>query len=111
MGNKLRIIGQNIHLNIGEQEWLKHMQQMFGCTEQEALEEIIQYKREQAFGFEQQGNWLLAKQLLQEIDEWDDSREAEFREHMKEIEKTTIVEVIKPHLPKKIISSKDFIKK
>lgn len=80
MGKKLRIIGQNIQLSLGEQEWLKHMQAMFNLTEQEALEEIIQYKREQAFGYEQQGNFELARHLLQEIDEWDDAREEEYKQ-------------------------------
>lgn len=110
MGNKLRVIGVNIHLNIGEQEWLKHMQSMFGCTEQEALDEIIEYKREQAFGYEQQGNYPLAKQLLQEIDEWDNTREQEFQDRMKEMQKEPETEIIKPHIPTKIISAKDFIK-
>ena len=110
MENKLRIIGVNVHLNIGEQEWLKHMQAMFGCTEQEALEEIVQYKREQAFGYEQQGNFPLARQLLQEIDEWDDTREAEFRARMKEIEKRTIVTVEKPHIPTRIVSAESVLR-
>ena len=79
-GNKLRVIGQNIQLNIAEKEWLGVMMRQFGCTEQEALEEIIQYKREQAFGFDQQGMYELARQLLQEIDEWDDTREEEYKQ-------------------------------
>lgn len=78
--NSLRIIGKNVQLSIAEQEWLGHMQAMFGCTEQEALKEIIDYKREQAFGFEQQGNYELARHLLQEIDEWDDVREQEYKQ-------------------------------
>ncbi len=76
---KLRIIGKNIQLNIAEKEWLGHMQKMFGLTEQEALDEIIEYKREQAFGFEQQGNFELARHLMMEIDEWDDTREEEYK--------------------------------
>ena len=78
MSTKLYIIGQNIHLNIAEKEWLNHMQKMFGCTEQEALKEIIEYKREQAFMYEQQGNFELSRHILQEIDEWDDDREQEY---------------------------------
>lgn len=76
----LRVIGKNIHLNLAEQEWLMHMQRMFECTEQEALHEIINYKREQAYGFEKSGNYELAKLLLEEIDEWDDTREQEFKQ-------------------------------
>lgn len=77
--SKLLIIGKNIHLNGPELEWLGHMQAMFGCTEQEALKEIIEYKREQAFAQESKGNYELARMLLQEIDEWDDTREEEYK--------------------------------
>lgn len=80
MSGKLRVIGQNIKLNIAEKEWLGVMMRQFGCTEQEALNEIILYKREQAFGFDQIGQYELARQLLQEIDEWDDTREEEYKQ-------------------------------
>lgn len=80
MTKKLRIIGNNIHLSIAEKEWLGVMQRQFQCTEQEALEEIIVYKREQAYGYEQNGNHELARHLLMEIDEWDDTREEEYKQ-------------------------------
>ena len=89
--NHLRIIGKNIELSIGEQEWLKHMQAMFNCTEQEALAEIIEYKREQAFGYEQQGNFELARLLLQQIDEWDDTREQEYKQKAARVKQTKII--------------------
>ena len=110
MGSELKVIGVNIHLSIGEEEWLKHMQDMFGCTEQEALKEIIEYKREQAFGFEQQGNLPLARKLLQEIDEWDDTREQEYQAKMREIESKTIITVEKPHVPTRIVSAASVLK-
>jgi hypothetical protein len=84
--NNLRVIGKNIKLSIAEKEWLGVMMRQFGCTEQEALDEIIVYKREMAFYHEKKGNLELARHLLQEIDEWDDTREAEFVE-FKEKEK------------------------
>lgn len=77
---KLLIIGKNIQLNIAEKEWLGVMMRQFNCTEQEALAEIIEYKREQAFGYDQTGNFELARMLLQEIDEWDDTREEEYKQ-------------------------------
>lgn len=77
---RLRIIGKNIHLSIAEKEWLGVMMRQFACTEQEALEEIIVYKREQAYGYKQKGNYDLERQLLQEIDEWDDAREQEYKQ-------------------------------
>ena len=87
----LRIIGKNIHLSIAEKEWLGVMQRQFLCTEQEALEEIIQYKREQAFGFEKSGHLELARQILQEIDEWDDTREEEYKQRMSKVKNTKII--------------------
>lgn len=88
---KLRVIGKNIHLNIAEKEWLGVMQRQFACTEQEALDEIIEYKREQAFGFQQQGNIALARQLLQEIDEWDDESEREYKEAEERLREVTLI--------------------
>ena len=88
---KLRVIGKNIHLNIAEKEWLGVMQRQFLCTEQEALEEIIEYKREQAFMYQQQGNLALMRQILQEIDEWDDTREAEYKELEEQIKQITLI--------------------
>lgn len=82
LNGKLKVIGQNIQLNIAEKEWLGVMMRQFGCTEQEALKEIIDYKREQAFGQEQLGNIELARLLLQQIDEWDDTREEEYKQRM-----------------------------
>lgn len=87
----LRIIGKNIHLNMGEKEWLRIMMNEFKCTEQQALEEIITYKREMAFSSEQKGNWELARQLLQEIDEWDDTRESDYKQIVESEKKITII--------------------
>lgn len=87
----LRIIGVNIHLSLAEQEWLGHMQAMFGCTEQEALEEILMYKREQAFMYEQQGNFELSRQILTEIDEWDDIREQEYKQKVSRVNSVKII--------------------
>lgn len=81
MTSTLKIIGNNVQLNLAEQEWLGHMQAMFGCTEQEALKEIIDYKRESAYRYGKMGNFELERQLLQEIDEWDDTREQEYNQH------------------------------
>ena len=74
----LQIIGKNIHLDIGEMEILKHLQEGAGLTEAEALKEVISYKREQALLYETKGNWELARHLLKAIDEWDGSRDKEF---------------------------------
>lgn len=82
MADKLKILGKNIHLNLAEMEWLDVMQKMYGITEKQALNEIIEYKREMAFMHEGQGNFELARHLLQEIDEWDDTREEEYKQRV-----------------------------
>lgn len=87
----LRIIGKNIKLSIGEKEWLGLMMQKFGCTEQEALDEIIKYKREMAFDHEQQGNIELSRHLLMEIDEWDDTREEDYKQVADKIKEVSII--------------------
>jgi len=87
----LRVIGKNIHLNIAEKEWLGVMMRQFGCTEQEALDEILAYKREMAFKYEQEGNMELTRHLLMEIDEWDDTREEEYKQIDKKIKDVTII--------------------
>lgn len=87
----LKIVGKNIELTIAEQEWLQAMQKLYGCTEQEALKEIIDYKREQAFGYEKLGNIELARLLLQQIDEWDDTREQEYKEKKEQLEQFEII--------------------
>lgn len=87
----LKIIGKNVHLSIAEKEWLGVMQRQFGCTEREALDEIIEYKREQAFLFQSSGNLALARQILQEIDEWDDERERQYNEEQEQLEQVTLI--------------------
>lgn len=92
----LRVIGKNIHLSIAEKEWLAVMQRQFLCTEQEALAEIIEYKREQAFMYQQQGHIALARQILQEIDEWDDTAEATYKEQAEKLEEVTVNLILPP---------------
>jgi len=87
----LRVIGKNIHLSIGENEWLGVMMRQFGCTEQQALEEIIVYKREQAYGCKLSGNFELERQLLQEIDEWDDTREEDYKQRVSNRKEVKII--------------------
>jgi len=76
----LKIIGKNIQLDVGEMEMLKYLMEGAELTEQEALSEVINYKREQALLHEGLNNWELARHLLKSIDEWDGSREQEFNE-------------------------------
>ncbi len=91
---QLKIIGKNIHLDIGELEMLKHLMEGAGLTEQEALDEVINYKREQALLHEEKGNWELAKHLLKSIDQWDGSREQEFNEKIEAATKQKDIKII-----------------
>lgn len=72
--NKLRVLGKNIHFDIGEMEIMKHLMNKDVCTEAEAIDHVIRYKREQAILHERQGNYALAEHLLKSIDEWDEKR-------------------------------------
>lgn len=91
MTEKLRIIGKNIQLNIAEKEWLGVMMRQFGCTEQQALNEIIVYKREMAFEHGLKGNFELERHLLMEIDEWDDTREEDYKQKASKKDTTIIL--------------------
>ena len=54
----LKIIGKNIQLDIVEMEMLKHLMEVADLTEQEALSEVLYYKREQAYYHEKQQRHL-----------------------------------------------------
>lgn len=71
---KLKILGQNIHFDLGEIEIMKRLMENDICTEAQAINEVIGYKREQAMYYEELGNFALAEHLWKSIDEWDDSR-------------------------------------
>jgi len=64
-----------IHLSTGEMEMFTHLRKMFGISEQQALDEVIEYKRDQAILHGRNGHLALAKQLLKEIGQWNDDWE------------------------------------
>lgn len=91
---KLRVLGQNIHFDLGEMEIMKHLMMNDVCTEAEAIEQVIDYKREQVMVYERCGNYDLAEHLLKSIDEWDDTRAEEYkiaRELLKDTNQKLIV--------------------
>ena len=71
---KLKILGQNIHFDLGEIQIMKRLMENDICTEAQAINEVIGYKREQAVYYEELGNFALAEHLWKAIDEWDDTR-------------------------------------
>ena len=70
---QIAIHSKRILLNNAEQQILQHLMEGADLSEQEALNQVISYKREQAFVQELNGQLLLAEQLLKEIDEWNDA--------------------------------------
>lgn len=73
------ILRRNIELSIGEKEIVKCLMEGADLTETQAIDEVVSYKREQALHYQKKGNFELAKFLLQQIDEWDESREEDFK--------------------------------
>ncbi len=86
--NKLRVLGKNIHFDIGEMEIMKCLMNESMCTEAEAMDHVIRYKREQVLVHERQGNYALAEHLLKSIDEWDDTRAAAYKAGAEAFEQT-----------------------
>lgn len=68
-----------IKLNNAEREIMQHLIDIYQCSEATAFNEIVKYKRELALHHQHRGNFELAKHLLIELDEWDDSREQDFK--------------------------------
>lgn len=69
-------------ISAAEKEIIKHLQHNFGITEIEATEHHLRGKRELAYIHAQRGNFPLARQLLEELDEWND----DWLDHFAEIE-------------------------
>lgn len=86
--DKLRVLGKNIHFDLGEQEIMKCLMNESICTEAEAIDHVIRYKREQAIYHERKGNYALAEHLLKSIDEWDNTRAAAHKAGAELIEET-----------------------
>jgi len=58
-----------------EKEIMENLQETMGLSAIEAADNVVRYKRNLALYYEQKGNFELAKHLLIELGEWDDSRE------------------------------------
>lgn len=59
----------NIYLSVGEEEIVAALQEQFNITELEAVEKVVQQKRELCFHYRRAGNIELAKQLTGELGE------------------------------------------
>ena len=95
---------KEVYFNVGEQEWINALMETFGATKIDACNSVIRYKREQAFMYRQQGNDLLADQLLDEIGELDAHRDEHAPASKKHYKKIFIPgQKIEPVEEKKII--------
>lgn len=66
------------YFSVGEQEWIAKLQDMFGINYIDAVQYVVDYKREQAFMYKQKGNHQMFCQIMDELGELtDEMKEAE----------------------------------
>jgi len=63
---------------VGEQNIVSELQRNFDLTEIEATDHVLAQKRELAFIHHTQGHFELARQLMQELDEWTEEAEKDY---------------------------------
>ena len=85
MADILKVIDVNIHFNAAEKQMVEHLMEGAELTEQQAIEQVLSYIREQVFLYEKQGNFALCQHLLERIGEWND----EIADRYAELDKPT----------------------
>lgn len=70
---------QEIYFSIAEQEIMDWMVRQVGITCIEAVEHMLAQKRELAYIHGMRGNLALQRQILQEINEWNDQAEQDYQ--------------------------------
>lgn len=60
---------KEVYFSKGEQEWIDKLQEMFGVNYIDAVQYVIDYKREQAFMYKQKGYNQLFNQIMDELGE------------------------------------------
>lgn len=60
-------VNKAVYFSIGEKEFIQRLQDMFGITYLEAVEQAINYKKEQVIYYESIGRDDIAKQLKEEL--------------------------------------------
>ena len=70
--NEDSIIKSTINLNIAEKEIVNHLMEGAEVTEEQAVDQVLSYIREQVIVHENNGNFELAQHLLERIGEWND---------------------------------------
>ncbi len=61
-----------VYFSPPEEEMIDSIQEIYGITYIEAVNQVIIQKRDLAFQHQRRGNFLLAETLLKELDEWND---------------------------------------
>ena len=61
------ILIKNVHFSAAEEEWIRVFVEEMGISLARAQEEVIKFKREQLFVFEQRGNKKMVEQLRWEL--------------------------------------------
>lgn len=74
----------NIYLSVAEEEMVSQLQSMFNITIIEAVEKVIEQKRELAYIWRQRGNLELSRQISKEIDEWTEENESQYQSIQKQ---------------------------
>lgn len=60
---------KEIYFSVGEQEWINKLQEMFGVNYFDAVQYVVEYKREQAFMYKQKGHNKMFCQIMDELGE------------------------------------------
>ena len=61
-----------VYFSVGEKEIIAALQEHYEITYLEAANKVIEQKREAAYLYSMQGQFDLAQQLMEELDEWND---------------------------------------
>lgn len=77
---------KEIYFSIAEKEIIEWMVRQVGTPRLQAIEHVLAQKRELAYIHGVQGNIALRRQILQEINEWDEEAEKEYQRMVKDEE-------------------------
>ena len=72
-------MSKEVYFSVAEQEIMDWMIRQVGTSRIDAYEAMIGQKRELAYTHMRRGNVALQRQILQEINEWDEAMEEDYR--------------------------------
>lgn len=68
----------DVYFSVGEQEIIRALQEHYEITYIEAVEKVIEQKRQAAYLYSMKGHFDLAESLLKELNEWNSEVEQDF---------------------------------